>query len=136
MIGFHKERFIKLLEFLKTLNNDQFDYSQFVAIYDHKQQCGTVCCAAGWLPKVFPQEWELAFDGVRWIPAMPNFGPDQEIEDTLAHFFGMTSIEVNALFYGDYYAQDELNLPITDDDSELPAVINLFEHFLKIHYHV
>ncbi len=56
-----KELLIKLVQGLKTLDESQFDYSEYVAEYDNYKDCGTVCCAWGWVPALVPES------GIRWI---------------------------------------------------------------------
>ena len=54
----------KLLVGLKSIDDSQFLYSQFVYDYEigaDNSLCGTVCCAYGWMPKFVPEA------GVRWI---------------------------------------------------------------------
>lgn len=50
------KRLTKLANFLEKLEPEKFDYGHFVR--EHADNCGTVCCAAGWLPKVDPENWE------------------------------------------------------------------------------
>jgi hypothetical protein len=50
----NKKRLKKLNHFLRRLPADKWVYSTFY----HETACGTVCCAAGWCPVVFPNEWK------------------------------------------------------------------------------
>ena len=50
----------KLVAGLRTLRPSEFLYSSFVTKYDTENQCGTVCCAWGWMPKFVPEA------GVKW----------------------------------------------------------------------
>ena len=50
----------KLSEGLKTLNPEKFAYERFVTKYDYQTDCGTVCCAYGWMPRFVPES------GVKW----------------------------------------------------------------------
>lgn len=54
-----RERLQRLCGFLQALPPESFDYSDWVseADADQRHPCGTVCCAAGWLPKVDPKAW-------------------------------------------------------------------------------
>ncbi len=47
----HKNRILKLAAFLRTLPKVQFNLA-IVAM--ESSECGTVACAAGWCPTVFP----------------------------------------------------------------------------------
>ena len=132
MTGIYRNRFEKLLAFLKTLKREQFNYSRWVTEYDYANKCGTVCCAAGWLPQVFPKEWAWIIDP-NWGAEvfMPNYRPLDTVEEYLQRFFGMNNYEVYALFYGDLEYQDMYNLPIVNSDGNLEDVIKLFEVFLS-----
>lgn len=48
----------KLADGLRTLKPKQFNYHDFITKYN--EDCGTVCCAYGWMPKFVPEA------GVRW----------------------------------------------------------------------
>lgn len=52
-------RLLKLASFLQKLKPEKFDIDRVVEEWDEKKHCGTVCCAAGWTPAVFPRlvEW-------------------------------------------------------------------------------
>jgi hypothetical protein len=45
-----------LIAFLKNLDKSKFDINHIISQYDYKNQCGTVCCAIGWFPAIFPEE--------------------------------------------------------------------------------
>lgn len=51
-------RLRKMEAFLRKLPEAQFDFNDVVSEHDGK--CGTVCCAIGWTPKVFPRM-------VKWV---------------------------------------------------------------------
>lgn len=51
----NKDRLLKLADFLETLPDEKFDFRKYVKKDDGL--CGTVCCAIGWCPAVFPNEW-------------------------------------------------------------------------------
>lgn len=50
-----KQRLLKLAAFLDKLPPKQFDLGTYVKSTENG--CGTVCCAIGWCPKVFPAHW-------------------------------------------------------------------------------
>lgn len=52
------ERFQKLISFLDQLDESKFNLNSVVKEYDIDDQghiCGTVCCAIGWTPVIFPE---------------------------------------------------------------------------------
>lgn len=50
----HKRRLIKMIAFLRALPRSQFNLD----IVAEKTSCGTVACACGWTPKIFPQTFK------------------------------------------------------------------------------
>ena len=46
-----QKRLRKLIAFLRTLDSDHFD---FEILRHESNQCGTIACAIGWTPTVFP----------------------------------------------------------------------------------
>lgn len=45
----------KWADFLETLEPEQFEMDSWVTEFDPSKTCGTVCCAGGWLPAIFPE---------------------------------------------------------------------------------
>lgn len=70
MKHFHKKRLLKLADFLDKLPTQKFRFDVF-AIEDGKPMlealeageanCGTVACAIGWMPAIFPRQ-------IKWQP--------------------------------------------------------------------
>lgn len=54
MTKIHIKRLEKLAAFLDKLPRKKFDFSILVAERD-EDGCGTICCAIGWIPAVFPK---------------------------------------------------------------------------------
>lgn len=52
-------RLLKLADFLDTLKTKQFNFDSCIDGRDN-HGCGTVCCAIGWTPAVFPElvDWD------------------------------------------------------------------------------
>jgi hypothetical protein len=44
---------LKLIEFLEQLAPSKFNFNDVVTEY--KNECGSVCCAIGWTPNIFPE---------------------------------------------------------------------------------
>lgn len=98
-----KDKLLKLAAFLDTLEEDKFDLAQVAISDDEDPMCGSVCCAVGWTPKIFPEE-------VRW--AMPNHyegldlacrneGGDwvvKEYREVAVQLFEITEAEAHSLF--------------------------------------
>lgn len=80
-------RLLKLATFMEMLEPAKFHYGELVSVTDGK--CGTVCCALGWTPAVFPQHW-------RWIgDNIMRFGERAGDHD----FFAISSHDDMYLFY-------------------------------------
>lgn len=50
----HRSRFEQLIQFLKELPPEKFDFGHVVTQVS-APYCGTICCAIGWTPKLFPE---------------------------------------------------------------------------------
>ena len=111
MNSVHKNRLLKLATFLETLPPERFDLSGFVIEYKTKggRACGTVCCAVGWCPKVFPDHWrwkEYTYnDGC--IPKLKR-NPSGILLDIKA-FFGINDADIEYLFMPGKYPQGHRN---------------------------
>ena len=59
-----RKRLEKLIGFLEVLPRNRFDF----AVVRRERQCGTVACALGWTPKVFPNlvKWGSGEDELRY----------------------------------------------------------------------
>ena len=68
----NKERLLKLAEFLDELSPEKFDFCYVITTWDHAIQCGSVCCAMGWTPRVFP-------DLVQWQRCPESWGTDENV---------------------------------------------------------
>lgn len=150
------ERLQKLVIFLKSLDRHQFNYAQYVTKTNATVDCGTVCCAAGWMPEVFKEDspftWEDMIEG-NYLVRVCSLDDESikelfsEKEQAIAKrditlhaqdvkimaFFDLSLEQVNALFQGSGFDQFMLKLPITDFASSLPEVIHLFETYVEKH---
>lgn len=59
----NKHRIQKIIKFLRKLEPDKFYFPTVIKEHDSTSGtvCGTVCCAIGWFPKIFP-------DDFIWLP--------------------------------------------------------------------
>ncbi len=64
-----EKRLLKLCDFLDKLPRSKFDFVREVTKTDEKHTCGTVCCAIGWAPAVFPRL-------IKWNPNKLNGSDD------------------------------------------------------------
>lgn len=84
----YRDRMNKLADFLSTLPRRKFRMEDWVSeADDHK--CGTVCCAVGWAPAVFPRHWKWGRIDARVFPELRSARglsyPAQDVEN----FFGV-----------------------------------------------
>jgi hypothetical protein len=49
------ENFNKVISFLEKLEDREFNFQKVITIFNNKLNCGTVCCAVGWFPNIFPE---------------------------------------------------------------------------------
>lgn len=103
-----KDRLLKLAEFLDTLKPEKFNFNDIVS--ESKDSCGTVCCAVGWCPTVFPRSWAWFNYGMlsdrMSVTLKTNLKNADSDTDHLvldwakcaAEFFGMTLMEAHMLF--------------------------------------
>lgn len=111
------ERLEALGQFLmKELENDQFVFSDYVQQWEAKPGdenpmkthfCTTVGCAGGWLPTLYPEQWEIRRLPSRiMIPFRVGFESPEETEvsscliQELAVFFEIKKKEAICLFLG------------------------------------
>ena len=98
MKAFHKNRLLKLADFLDNLPRKQFNFGDVVEKFDEKKNCGTICCAVGWCPTVFPRQWN-------WITEYGDFYVRTKGSKTgdwtkdAEEFFGIGYADVTNLFF-------------------------------------
>lgn len=92
----NKERLGKLCCFLDSLDPSAFAFESIVASFDEVDGCGTVCCAVGWCPVVFPEDWMWrTSDTVRLRDLRFT---DLKALGAAAEYFGLTPDEVDMAF--------------------------------------
>lgn len=98
----HKKRLLKLADFIEGVKPKMFD----IGYIAQKLDCGTVCCAIGYLPQVFPRHFKYGVDDylhedVIFISLKKR--PDIWDDAAAADFFGLTSNEIEYLFMPQQY---------------------------------
>lgn len=110
-----KERLLKLADAIEKLDDKNFDLRSYVKlkgdIEDLKQKklnCGTTCCAIGWMPSVFPRicEWKLVDEYHGDINVMLKNDPYVTGYEVAREVFGLSDYEAWFLFDPDYYPED------------------------------
>jgi hypothetical protein len=111
----HKDKLIKLAEFLWDLEPEKFNFSEVVSDWDEKNHCGTVCCAIGYTPQLFPEEveWlETCESGVYDVARKSSSYPEGYI-DVASKLFGISTFHADILFTP--YSPGELSHYGTED---------------------
>jgi hypothetical protein len=116
-------RLLKLAAFLEKLPRAKFDFSIIVdqsglpmleALKAGKHPCGTVACAMGWMPAVFPKylKWDDPKEpfGVRW-----RKNSSDNTSDVAREFFGLSYEQVYWLFFPNSSIWAEKDNGLTDD---------------------
>ena len=83
-------RLLRLAAFLDTLPREKFDFRRWISEKDSRG-CGTVCCAIGWTPVVFPRLARYDADGLSVRGQSPGTGAmelfEMNIDDVLGVFY-------------------------------------------------
>jgi hypothetical protein len=82
---------------MRQLPKEKFDFADWVREFDEEHQCGTACCAAGWLPRVDPEHWMWG-DSYHKIPELIS-DTDPDVDVDLQEYFGIDAELVAKLFY-------------------------------------
>ncbi len=138
-------RLNELADFLADLPREKFDYASVVQTpaaqkvptcgVEALANCGTTCCAMGWMPAIWPQDW-------RWGPIWSSYSGffrysslerclsgGYELDDELAGWFALQSDICETIFYSltDHPIWPDLGLDYarTLPPSALVAVLRL-----------
>lgn len=92
-----RERFETLIGFLDTLEPEKFYFCAVVGDHD-AAGCGTVCCAIGWTPQLFPDmaEWGQTTDGDVVVWSKPGMASDYD--EVASEIFGLPVETCSHLF--------------------------------------
>ena len=124
----YAERLLKIADFLEELPPEKFNFRDYVS--ESKNDCGTVCCAIGWLPKIFPEDFYWINPNYKFItsgrvvvlsrstPLEPHSGQ---------HFLDLNDADWYRLFVPDYVRPIKPNrLPPDTTAKELAIHIREF----------
>jgi len=101
-LTFRPGRLLKLADFLDTVPPKKFDFGDIVR--EKKNDCGTVCCAIGWMPAAFPKQikWARGLLGPELDVVFKNYKGHKEERpadfEVAMKFFGITMEEAEWLF--------------------------------------
>lgn len=122
------ENLDKVISFLKELEEPEFNFGDVVSKFDQQNECGTVCCAAGWFPKIFPEQvfWERIGLSSMTVVTKLNKGYDR----IAAEILDIRSITALRLFTPDNQSviHDSLvDLPIDCTPKQLATELEKFK---------
>lgn len=134
----NKDKLLELIEFLKTLSYEDFNFNEVVACYDDYTKCGTVCCAIGWLPKLFPDEveWNITRRGIVGLFLKNEYGSicgsAKEYDDVAIHVFKLHPYVAQSLFAPDCQRMIHEDLRNLAKNARPTEVAEMLEHFIKL----
>jgi hypothetical protein len=119
------------LDKLKELPEELFFYRTFVKTYNEKNQCGTVCCVAGWYPFWFPES------GLIWSPktnGILNTNDGNHIEDKLVSFHKLDEDVILDLFYAQntFRYKNGFSIAVISFDSKKSEVEQRFSDVIAL----
>lgn len=121
----NKRRLLKLARFLQNLPRRKFHIAAWVTKFSDRggAKCGTVCCAWGWGPAVFPRlvKWvsRSTWGENDLVPCVVGRDAPEGYSETLtqlADFFSIPEHDADRLFYADAYQ------PL-DEDEVTPKMV-------------
>lgn len=138
MTAVGKRRLRKLIAFLRTLKPKQFNFGDVVSDYKKNGHvCGTVCCAIGWTPAVFPQlvRWfESREHG--WAMARLSFkaGHTRWVRyDVIANrLFGISEESAASLFHPGRAGRVHESLPAINSFATPKQVAAMLEQYIAL----
>lgn len=123
-----RQRFEKLIQFLDQLSPEKFNFGMVVEDWDAKD-CGTICCAIGWTPAIFPElvQWcsssiELYWSGGLWM----------EYADIASLLFGLPPNVAGLLFCPKGQKTVHRKLQTCGPDASPQEVAAMLREFLEL----
>lgn len=94
----HLERLRSWIDGLSTIPEEKFD----IQSWTNSKECGTTHCVAGWLPKIFPEDWTYYGDApvLKWPDTIPV------TVYNIMSFFGLPMIEIDSIIYIESYTKE------------------------------
>lgn len=99
------ERINGLLDMIQALKPTEFSYDYFVSEFNQENNCGTVCCLAGWMPKFFPESHLIWKYSEYWesytLRVNLTTGPSEiRVIGALRAWFGLPMDIIGFIFFG------------------------------------
>ncbi len=135
MDNLHAERLMKLARFLYKLPREKFNYAVVIEgkdIPNDTFSCGTVGCAIGWTPMVFPErfEWRTLKHRVGLFDKADHREmTNGNFVSTAMDFFDLSSSQVQGLFTPGM--QDCIGMDDMEDNASPKDVAMMIAAFVK-----
>jgi hypothetical protein len=116
----YAQRMINLAKVLLALRPEEFDFSQWVTEWEggtkKEPLCGTVCCAAGYLPVADPKNWKWVREvdtlGIKSVLPCPVGKPVKHPNVYLTEYFNID----RGLVYGVFHNQGYRRFHVTAEE--------------------
>ncbi len=138
----NKDKLNKLADFLDNLEDSKFYFGSVVEDwvgFEKDYVCGSVCCAIGWTPKLFPDE-------VKWAPgAVDNLSyegnSDLDYSDVAARLFNIAVSDADTLFSPNRTPHDpegwiEWGIRVLDEAATPKEVAENIRYFIEMKEHL
>lgn len=118
----NKKRLLKLAAFLRKLPAEKFNINDVVTRWDNN--CGSICCAMGWTPKVFPKL-------IQWTPNGPyklklcREAEGEHFDEVAVKLFKISFFQVSCLFGPGYYDGNVTPCMVAERIDNLWKTINM-----------
>lgn len=119
----------KLIQFLEKLEPNRFKFSEVISQVDVRG-CGSVCCAIGWTPKVFPRLVRWGLSCLR-IKQKREF-VEQPYHVVAARLFGLSNRLCCNLFCPNCQCMAHEDLPDCGRHSSPQEVAAMLRKFLEL----
>lgn len=118
-----RQRLLKLAKFLRELPEEKFYFGDYVRDFDTEHNCGTVCCAIGWMPKVDPKNCKWVRHRTRYsCVAYGSTVEDNSWTDAWCKYFQISRAQFGYLFLPYNMGSD-----LTNNASTIQVAINIEE---------
>lgn len=127
----NKKRLVKLAEHLEKgkLGHKKFSFAVYNVGATQPKSCGTMGCAIGELPILFPKLW--TWDSYN-DPSLRKKEYPMDTRDEVQEFFGLDLDEIQHLFYPYQQNPQHYGGKILGDDATRKQVAKGIREFIKI----
>lgn len=130
-----KRRLRKLIAFLRQLPRRKFDFAEIVTKGKHNgHTCGTVCCALGWMPAVFPKVIKWKFEEDFWGGGdfVISKGRSKDYRKIAKNHFGISYHHAQGLFHPGEQMEVHSALPICGEKATAKQVAAMLEQYIRL----